>query len=258
MSGTLSGLILAPLVDPLWIWSIAAVTLVLAIYAIWRSAPGAILRLAAMAAVLVALANPQFVNESRQPIADVALIVVDDSPSQKLRDRPERTEAALANLTETLAKFRDLDVRVVRTDGRSDRADGTHLFEAADRAISGLSDGRLGATFIITDGQVHGLPDPDDRAGSPVHVLLTGERRGLDRRLVVEQAPNFGLVGKEVSVSLKVEDLGGATGAAAQVIVRRDGQVINNLPAATGETLVLPLQIDHAGENIFEFEATAL
>lgn len=258
MNNTLSGLILSPLVDPLWIWSIAAVTVLLAIYAVWRGAPGAILRLAAMTAVLIALANPQFVNESRQPIADVALIVVDDSPSQKLRDRSERTEAALASLTETLGKFRDLDIRVVRTDGRSEKAPGTHLFEAADRAISGLSDGRLGATFIITDGQVHGLPDPADRAGSPVHVLLTGVRRGLDRRLVVEQAPNFGLVGKEVSISLKVEDLDGATGAAAQITVRRDGQLIESISASTGETIVLPLQIDHAGENIFEFEAAGL
>jgi hypothetical protein len=258
MTAALSDLVFSPLVDPLWLWAIAGITLLLALYAAWRRAPGAILRSVAMAAVLLALANPQLVSETRRPIADVAVIVVDDSPSQQIGDRPARTEAALKSLGDALAQFRDLEVRIVRTDGRSEKAPGTHLFEAADRAVSGITDGRLAATFVITDGQVHGLPDPQDRASSPVHVLLTGERRGIDRRLVIGQAPNFGLVGKQVEVSMTVEDLGGAFGAAAQILVRRDGKLIDTLNVSTGQQVVLPLDILHAGENIFEFEAAGL
>lgn len=258
MTDVFSDIVFNPMIDPLWIALIGGITVLLAAYAIFRRAPGAILRTAAMAAVLLALANPQLISETRRPISDVAVIVVDDSPSQQIGDRPAQTEAALETLTETLEKFRDLDIRVVRTDGRSERAAGTHLFEAADRAVSGIADGRLAATFIITDGQVHGLPDPDDRKAAPVHVLLTGERRGIDRRLEIVTAPNFGIVGKQVEVSFKVEDLGGAVGAAARVTIRRDGVPVTAIETATGQTITLPLDIEHAGENIFEFDAAAL
>ena len=258
MTDALSDLVFTPLVDPLWLWAIAAATLLLSLYAGWRRTPGALLRPLAMAAVLLALANPQLVSETRRPIADVAVIVVDDSPSQRIGDRPARSEAALKLLSEALAAFRDLEVRIVRTDGRSEKAPGTHLFEAADRAVSGITDGRLAATFVITDGQVHGLPEPDDRTASPIHVLLTGEKSGIDRRLVIDQAPNFGLVGKQVEVSMTVEDLGGAYGTPAQILVRRDGRLIDTLNVWAGQKVVLPLDIPHAGENIFEFEAAGL
>ncbi|HIC66257.1 MAG TPA: hypothetical protein EYO87_09730, partial [Paracoccus sp.] len=40
----------------------------------------------------------------------------------------------------------------------------------------------------------------------PVHVLLTGKPEESDRRLVIEQSPGYGIVGKEVTVRYRVED----------------------------------------------------
>ena len=89
MTDALSDLVFTPLVDPLWLLAIAAVTLLLSLYAGWRRTPGALLRPLAMAAVLLALANPQLVSETRRPIADVAVIVPD-----RLRSQPRHTRSS--------------------------------------------------------------------------------------------------------------------------------------------------------------------
>ena len=79
------------------------------------------------------LANPSLVEEQRKPLRDVAVIVVDDSPSQQIGDRTQITEAALATLTDRLDREPDLDVRVIRAGKAEPGAgdDGTRLFTAA-------------------------------------------------------------------------------------------------------------------------------
>src|SRR5438094_479819 len=70
----------------------------------------------------------------------------------------------------------------------------------------------LAAVVMLTDGQVHDVPPGDAAAaaqqlGAPMHALLSGRPDEADRRLVVAQAPSFGLVGKDLPLSIRVEDL---------------------------------------------------
>ena len=48
--------------------------------------------------------------------------------------------------------------------------------------------------------------------GGPVHGLLTGNRDERDRRIVIEQAPRFGIVGKEQTITFHVDDTTGGNG----------------------------------------------
>src|SRR5947209_10488794 len=164
--------------------------------------------------LLAILVNPSLVQEKRSPLRDVAIVVVDESPSQQIGKRTEATETALKALTERLGHERDLDLRIIRAakpqPGSGD--DGTRLFTALSRAMSDVPRQRLATVVMITDGQVHDIPTTDpattaQELGAPLHVLLSGRPEEGDRRLVVDKAPSFGLVGKEMPLTIRVQDL---------------------------------------------------
>ena len=87
--------------------------------------------------------------------------------------------------------------------------DGTQLLTALAEATAELPADRIAGAILVTDGQVH---DPEALASfpAPVQVLLTGSAEDWDRRVVVETAPAFAIVGEAVSLVLRVEDLGAA------------------------------------------------
>jgi hypothetical protein len=201
------------------------------------------------------------VQEERKPIDDVAAIVVDDSPSQSVRDRTPRTEAALEKLRTQLSALPGLEVRVVHagapgTERGPDGApvDGTLLFGPLSHALADVPRKRMAATFLITDGQVHDVPDAakGQPFAGPLHVLLTGDPGERDRRITVVDAPRFGLVGKQVEVNLKVEDPG-AEGQPVKLTMSKDGGAPTEAAAVIGRPTTVNVTLDHAGSNIFEF-----
>src|SRR3954470_10930252 len=188
-------------------WAIAALAcaaLLVVALGLWRRARGIWWRSAVALMLLAILVNPSLVQEKRSPLRDVAIVLVDESPSQQIGNRAEATETALKALSDGRAREGALVRRVARTgkpqpDGADD---GTRLFTALSRAMSDIPRQRIAAVVMITDGQVHDVPARDPAAiaqelGTPLHVLLSGRPDEGDRRLVVPQAPSFGLVGKE-------------------------------------------------------------
>ncbi|MBO0739693.1 MAG: hypothetical protein J2P48_24665, partial [Alphaproteobacteria bacterium] len=266
MTGSAFTLASAPLLP--W-WAIAALTGACALclgFGVLRGARGLVWRGLAALILLAALVNPSVIEEKRAPQRDTAIIVVDDSPSQRIGDRQRVTEQALATLKDRLAHQRDLDVRVVRAGQPQTGAgdDGTRLFTALSRAMSDIPHQRLAGIVMITDGQVHDVPAGDPKAaaaalGAPVHVVLSGRPGEADRRLVVTQAPSFGLVGKEAQLKIRVEDLpessaGQQDGSSGQatVTLRKDGGAPQQIAVPVGRDFPVTLPIDHGGPNILE------
>ena len=85
---------------PLWaLAALAAVSAVTVALALWRGSPGWALRGLAALALLAALAEPVLRRELRDPLPDVAVVVIDESASNAIDGRDETTaemEAALA------------------------------------------------------------------------------------------------------------------------------------------------------------------
>ncbi|MDG2285653.1 MAG: hypothetical protein P8N43_09000, partial [Alphaproteobacteria bacterium] len=171
--------------DPLIPWGFIAaaafVDLVLILGGIWRRASGIGWRAGVLLALLAALANPTLVKEERNQKPDVAVVVVDESTSQKIGARSLESVAALSKVTRELGRMRDLDVRVVRVSGKRRSGglgrtkDGTRLLGAVSRALGDIPRRRLAGVLAITDGQVHDAQDAlegGDLPG-PFHVLLT-------------------------------------------------------------------------------------
>ena len=107
------GISFAPLVPDYVVWSALAVAVVLAILLMASRSRGAFMRAAAMALFVLALANPSFTREDRDPLTSVAIVVVDKSASQEFGDRTQQTEAVRAALSERLGRIANLEVRFV-------------------------------------------------------------------------------------------------------------------------------------------------
>ncbi len=254
------GIAAAPLLPWAAIIAFGALAILLLGFGAWRRARGLLWRVLALALLLLILVNPSLIEEQRQPQHDVAVVVVDDSPSMRIGERRHYAAEALRQVTERLRRFRDLDVRIVHAGAPDPNAafadDGTRLYTALTRALADVPRQRVAGAVMITDGEVHDVPPTGQLAlSAPLHVLLTGRPGEADRRLVVKDAPSFGLVGKEVRLVVRVEDLpAAAPDAEARLTMRKDGGPPTTRLVPVGEDVPLDVTIDHGGPNVFELQ----
>jgi hypothetical protein len=208
-----------------------------------------------LSGLAMALLRPSLVEERREPLKDVAVIVVDRSPSQHFAGRTERTEAALAGLKADLARFPDLETRIVESDA-SPVGDETDLFGPRGQALSDIPRDRLAGTFLLTDGEVHDAPKPAEIAGQgPIHVLLTGARHERDRRLEIIDAPGYGIVGDKVAIKFQVVDADIAETGPVAIRITQDGGAPRTIPAEPGADVTVDIPIQHGGPATVELEA---
>ncbi|WP_370151968.1 hypothetical protein [Ferrovibrio sp.] len=255
----------SPLVPWPLLAACAALALGLMVLGLWRRARGSLLRLLVAVLLLAALANPVARREERAELPDIAVMVVDDSLSQGIGQRRQQAEAAETALREKLAAIDNLDIRVIRAGkpeaGQAERDEGTRLYSALSLALSDLPRHRLAGSILVTDGQVHDLPEPEamaDVALAPVHVLLTGQPGERDRRLVVQNAPTFGMVNQDLTVTLRVDDTGAVPGETAELRFRQQDVGEQTIVASVGRELTIPFKLRRAGRSLLEFEVAPI
>jgi hypothetical protein len=253
------GIAFTPLVPSFVLWVALAAIAVIAVLLLLSRARGAAVRVTALALILLALANPSFTREDREPLSSVAAVVIDKSPSQNFGQRNRETAQAQEALVDTLKKIKGLEVRVVEAGQADGETDGTKLFGALSSALSDVPIDRVAGAFLITDGRVHDIPANAGAVGfqAPVHALITGRKDERDRRIAISAAPRFGIVGQVQTITYRLDDQG-VTGERAKITVRRDGEVINERTLQSGQTSNVEIEIKHAGPNIVEIEASPL
>jgi hypothetical protein len=253
------GIAFTPLVPSLVLWLAVAAIVVTAGLLLLGRARGAAVRVTALALILLALANPSFTREDREPLSSVAAVVIDKSPSQNFGERTRETAEAREALVDSLKKIKGLEVRVVEAGQADGETDGTRLFGVLSSALSDVPIDRVAGAFLITDGRVHDIPANAAALGfqAPVHALITGRKDERDRRIAISAAPRFGIVGQVQTITYRLDDQG-VSGDRAKVVVRRDGEVINERTVLSGQTVNVDIDIKHAGPNIIEIEASAL
>jgi len=247
---------------PAFAWEIVAALALTAAaligLALYRRARGAGWRALAFALLVLALANPSLVKEQRQPLDDIALVVIDESASQDIEPRPAQSEAARRHVLEALGALDATEVRVVHA-GAGIGEDGTRLFSTLRDALAKVPRQRVGGVLVISDGQIHDVPDSLEAFGlnAPLHLLLTGEEDERDRRLVIENVPSFGIVGRPQTMTVTVEDLSRTRATLARVSVRRDGGPAKEIQVLVGVEQEILFTLDHRGPSIFEIEVEA-
>lgn len=255
MTQTIAGIDFAPVL-PLWLLAAAAVLALLALApAAWRRARGTIWRAVTFALVLLALANPRLVEESRETRPDIALLVVDHSDSTTVGNRTAQIEAARREIEARAGRLPELELRTVEVPEAGNQ--GTRLFAAIERALAEIPRARLAGVIALTDGQAHDIPaaSPFD---APFHALMPGRAGETDRRLRVIEAPGFGIVGREVEIRVAVDDLGvpNAQGA-ARLTIRRDGEAARTESVPIGRDHRIAVPIQRGGPTVVEIDAEA-
>jgi hypothetical protein len=253
--------------DPLLGWTVLAVLggvgLVLVLLGLRAGARGTMWRLGSLVVVLAALSNPSLIEEQRKPIADVALVVVDDSDSMAIGERRQQVQAARETLKRKLGQQEGLEVREAvlppsHIQLGSERPGGTRLIETMRSALVEVPPERLAGVILLTDGQVHDVPTldskgglPPELGGAPLHALIAGKKGERDRLIVLEQSPRFGVVGREVITKFRVEDPAGGT---APVTLSVGGNVVRRLDVPVGKSVELPITVGNPGANVVELE----
>src|SRR6201990_1583118 len=247
------GIAFTPLVPSLVLWIAGVAIVVIAALLLFSRARGAAVRVAALALIVLALANPSFTREDREPLNSVVAVVVDKSQSQNFGSRTQETAKAQEALVDSLKKIKGLEVRVVDAGQADGETDGTHLFGALSSTLSDVPVDRVAGAVLITDGRGHDIPTNLSALGfqAPLQALITGQKNERDRRIAITAAPRFGIVGQPQTVTFRLDDQG-VSGEHAKVVIRRDGEVISERDLVSGQSAKIDVDIKHEGPNIVE------
>ncbi len=245
----------APLLPLPVLEGMAGLALALIALTLWRRPRGAALRAIALGLLGLALLDPSLVREDRRPLKDVVAVVIDQSASNQIGERPRQTAEARAELAKRLAGLDNVEARFVDASRSDPNNQGTRLFAALRSALSDTPPERVGAAILVTDGVAHDIPSSLDALGfdAPLHVLVTGHEGERNRRIELVEAPRFGIVGKDQTIVARVLDTAERS-EPAMLTVRRDGETIATLSAEVGQKLSIKVPVDHAGPNVIELE----
>lgn len=254
----------SPLLPGAWLGAALTLGALILLFSLWKNKRSWLLRVATFAAFLLVLLNPAVLRENRQSVPDTAVIVVDQSHSQTIGKRQERTEAALARLQDTLNRYDTLNVRIVHAPADGTLAQDTKLFGALEQALSDIPPARRAGVIFLTDGQIRDVPDDPElyKQFGPVHALLSGEKNETDRRLKVLEAPAFGIAGQPVTLRYIVEDEGVRYNAPhsrfALVTIDDHNAPPQTLQVPVGAEQSVNIKLAHAGQNVIELSAAPL
>lgn len=257
----------APLV-PLWLLAaIAVLAVLLCAYAISRRTKGAVLRLAAVASLLLWLSGPQRLHESWHVLPETALLLVDQSPSMSIGQRSALARQAAQAMAQAHTQGLSLRTVTVRNSGHN----GTRLFDALDQAAADIPPDQLAGAVMLTDGQVSDTPGsvperltPVNQTGAkahlPLHVLIPAKGEETDRQLRILQAPPYGIVGQPAKLRVQVDDAGPGTtaGTQAELTLRVNGEEPLSIPVTTGTPQDISLPVSHPGQMLISLAVSPL
>ena len=248
----LDAVIFDPLL-PFWLMgALALAMLAVLVFAVFRRLTGWPYRGFAVVCMFLALLNPSLKTEERQAKADIVIVVVDRSSSQMLLDRAAQTQAALAHVTQQLADRPGTEMRLVEVEDAAGPG-GSEVMSALAQALSETARDRIAGAIVISDGQIHDT-EFAPKLPAPLHLLLTGQPRDWDRRLVVKNAPGFAILGEPITLTLLVEDQGAAPQAAfADLILSVDGGPEQRYQIPVNREVEVDVSLGHGGINILQF-----
>ncbi len=235
-----------PIIPWLALWALIAVSAVLWGGYVWRGGKAWLFRAIALSILALALANPLWVEEEREPLKDIVALVIDRSESMNFRGRTETAQAAYDALKTQIEADETLELRVSETDPD---ADGSDVYTALQSALSDAPRDRVAGALIVTDGQVHNLPSDPETAVElgPVHSLIVGGEDEIDRRIEIQSIPSFGIVDNGIDMRVQVDD---PTAEFVDVAVSINGDIMPPQRIATGEPQTIPITLKRRGDNL--------
>ncbi len=246
---------------PLWVLIIltGAIAL-LCLFGLFKQLRGSFVRLIAGALVALALFNPSLLQEDRSPLKTIIPLVIDETTSQRLNDRGQQTASAADDIRKQFEKLDNFELREINvSDQVSQTSDvSSALFGALNNAMQDVPTDQMGGAIFITDGQVHDIPKNKEQSNitGPLHVIVTGKKDERDRRIVLKNAPKFGVVGESQEIIYELEETGFSNRSPVEVTISLDGEIVAVDEVIAGEEASFIFDVPHGGKNIIELSAT--
>lgn len=262
MAGFFDTIEFAPLL-PGWILLCVAIALTLPLCLRLKTAlRGRYVRIGLALILILTLARPVAIQSEREDGENTAILLVDESGSQDLTNRLDETRATADRLLSTPGLPANIKwQKVVFQNQPSDLEDeGTTLLTKLQEALGDISTSQLAGVVILSDGIIH---DENNRSeledlDAPVHTILTGDRDLQDRRLIIEQAPQYGLVGKPLDVQLRIDDGREHRGEAVRLSYQLNNNPAVDVTVRVGRTETIRIRPEHRGQNIVQFRVEPL
>jgi len=214
-------------------------------------APGNIFRATLICLILLSIANPTIISENRENIPDTVALILDLSPSQNINNRKSLAQNSYNSIKTELEKINNLDIRLKTINGKK----GSKLFEPLASMVGDISSDRVAGAIIITDGQIEDAPSILENYNfkAPINIILTGEKQEKDRRLIIESSPRFGIVGEEIKIDIKVEDISANT-PNALVTINMNDEIEQSRSIPIGEVVTITMPLERAGITSLNIE----
>ena len=243
-----------PLININFLIALMVLSLIVIFIGFKLKAPGNIFRAILLFLIILSISNPTIISENRENIPDTVAVVLDLSPSQNINNRKDIAQKTYNNIKNELEKINNLDVRLKTINGER----GSKIFEPLNSMIGDVPAERLAGAIIITDGQISDTPTLLDNFNfkSPINVLLTGNKEEKDRRLIIESSPRFGIVGEEINIDIKVEDIS-ASNPNALVSINMNDEIEQSRSIPIGEIVTITLPLERAGITSLNIEVEA-
>ena len=243
-----------PLININFLIALMILSLIVIFIGFKLKAPGNIFRAMLLCLIILSISNPTIISENRENIPDTVAVVLDLSPSQDINNRKDIAQKTYNNIKNELEKINNLDVRLKTINGER----GSKIFEPLNSMIGDVPAERLAGAIIITDGQISDAPTLLDNFNfkSPINVLLTGNKEEKDRRLIIESSPRFGIVGEEINIDIKVEDIS-ASNPNALVSINMNDEIEQSRSIPIGEIVTITMPLERAGITSLNIEVEA-
>jgi len=243
-----------PLININFLIALMILSLIVIFIGFKLKAPGNIFRAILLFLIILSISNPTIISENRENIPDTVAVVLDLSPSQDINNRKDIAQKTYNNIKNELEKINNLDVRLKTINGER----GSKIFEPLNSMIGDVPAERLAGAIIITDGQISDTPALLDNFNfkSPINVLLTGNKEEKDRRLIIESSPRFGIVGEEINIDIKVEDIS-ASNPNALVSINMNDEIEQSRSIPIGEIVTITMPLERAGITSLNIEVEA-
>lgn len=235
-----------PLIPWLALWGLVGVAIVLwGVYVALRGKAW-LFRALAMTVLAIALANPQWIQEQREPLKDIVAVVMDRSESMNFRGRTETAQAAYDAIRKGIEADDTLELRVAETDPG---ADGTDMYIALQSALSDAPRDRIAGAVMITDGQIHDIPKDtkDAQKLGPIHAMIVGGDDEIDRNIEIQSAPSFSIIDQKVEMRVQVND---PTAKTVPVGITINGEAQPDQSVKVGEPQMIAFTLSQRGENL--------
>ena len=150
------------------------------------------------------------IDKIKKSYYEIFLILYDKTQSVVASKKINQLKNVKENIKEKIILKENLEIVEIEVDNLKkihDEKIETKIITHLKKTLQKFQKNRIAGIIIITDGIIHDLNKMEtDFKDIPIHFLLLGNRNERDRSIIVENIPEYALVGKSINFLFNIRD----------------------------------------------------